>query len=724
MTKLSFIALLSALTTASAAGQKRPDMTPGKMPLYAFCGTGDHLWVAEREPVDSPATVDALFEWLAKTYGVKRMYWRGAQSYLWDKEYKMGKASVRTYDWIEWKRHVYNDLHANEAAVAAARRNGMEIFMYTGLFEHGVQPDVGVIAPYLFEDRFRIEHPEWCMLDRWGERRCPGPLSFAYPEVRAALVKRYVDFVTRYEFDGINFYTYVENLGIRYLDEFGFNEPVVREFAKRFPNVDLRRDKLTDDQRKHWYRCRGVFVTQFLRELHAVLAAKGKKLSVILDANEPDYAQPWWSKPMPGTGMIHMDWQRWVDEGIVDELWAQLAGTGAQRKLLDRLIKKCRGTLVKLTVRAVDPYDPGWAKYVAAGVTPIAVTTWARNGVERLSLEPTSAATLRSEDWRLRVQTLDDVMHGKLKIDAPAVAEMAEDPHVLVRRKAMHALAALEASDQAHVIEGRLFDPESSVRIAAAAALGKARGPDSVARILAALAKDSHFQFKMACRDALIASHDVGAAVAGTSSDAAAVREVCVRALYKMGHAGAQAAVYPALRRMMLDKAEDYRVRFHATEGLLGLRLKLSQAQRRQLAADWMSMLDGDGETEEAVAVQLIAALALGYIPSYLPPIQRRAALDRLLELFREYGDGCKRVDAAYGWRVVGNSIFRFRAHGREAIDALRTQRADKWLAWIAYQVLYVRQWNNIGKFCLVDEAKAVADHDQYAPPFPGWRKW
>ena len=295
---------------------------------------------------------------------------------------------------------------------------------------------------------------------------------------------------------------------------------------------------------------------------------------------------------------------------------------------------------------------------------------------------------------------------------------------MLVRRKAMHALAAMGSSAQVGVIEGRLFDLESSVRIAAASALCKVRGPDSVARIMAALEKDHYFQFKMACVSALIASKDVDAAVAGTGSDVAAVREVCVCALYKMGHAGAQAAAYPALRRVMLDERSDRRVRYYATRWLMGLRLKLSHEQRQQLALDWTSMLDGAGETEESVAVQLQAVEALGYIPSHLTPGQRAESLKRLLGLFREYGGGCKRVDAAYGWRVVGNSIVRFGPHGRKAIEALLTERDDRWLAWIAYEVLYVRQWRNAGKFSLVDETKAISDHNQYAPPFPGWRTW
>ncbi|MBM4087428.1 MAG: hypothetical protein FJ272_21760, partial [Planctomycetes bacterium] len=263
---------------------------PGKQPLYAFCGTGDHLWVRDREPVDSAATIEALVEWLAETYGVTRLYWRGGQDAILDQEYKVGEETPLQYDWARgWKHHLLKDAQINEVAVRAARRRGMEIFLYTGLFEHGVQPDVGIICPYLIEDRLRRERPEWCSTDRWQERRCPGPLSFGYPEVRQALVERYLRHVVEHGYHGLTFYTYVENVGLRYLDEFGFEPPIVEEFSKRCPGVDLRRAALTMEQKQIWRRCRGKFVSDFLRDLHAALAAQGRTLSVILDAKSPDY---------------------------------------------------------------------------------------------------------------------------------------------------------------------------------------------------------------------------------------------------------------------------------------------------------------------------------------------------------------------------------------------------------------------------------------------------
>jgi HEAT repeat protein len=700
----------------AAAGVK------GEMPLHVFCGTGDHLWVRDREPVDSPASIDAMFEWMAKTYGIKRMYWRGGQTHIWDQSYKVGEEAPNSYDWaMGWKHHLYNDLKINEAAVAAAKRNGMEIFLYTGLFEHGVQPDVGIVAPYPFEDRLRMEHPEWCPVDRWGERRSPGPIAFCYPEARKALIDRYVHHVNTYGYDGINFYTYVENLGLRYLDEFGFNQPIVDAFNRHYPDVDLRSATLTLAQKTCWYECRGTFLTQFLRELHAALSVSGKKLSIILDAEEPRYPQPWWGHTIPGTGNTYFDLDTWIDEGLVDEFWVQLGAAASQKAVLDDLLVRCKGKGVKLTFRTPNPYDAGWDPYVEAGVTPVACITWARNGIERLTLDPTSADTLRSPDWRLRAQTLADVAEGRLKIASATLAPLASDSHVLVRRRLMHALAALADSAQIPVLEAALTDSESSVRMAAAGALVAVHGPNSPECVLVALGKNHHFQFKLACIDALSA---VGAdalppILKGLESSTPAVREACVRTLYRLGKSGLHQDVYAPLRGAMLDKHEDSVVRYWAIDGLLGLRLEFSAAQCGRLAEDWMALVD----TEESTTVQLHAAEALSHMPSLIADGQKIAAIAKLTQLLHQYGDDSTRSDAAFGWRVVGNALLAYGAHGRAPLSAALQQRDDAWLAWNAYRVLHVQQ-KRTGDFNLVDEADAIAAHAKFAPPFPGYRPW
>ena len=84
-----------------------------------------------------------------------------------------------------------------------------------------------------------------------------------------------VNYLSRYvmerNFDGIAFLTYAENFSQRYEDEFGYNQPIVDEFRKRY-GVDIRTepfDKLA------WAKLRGEYLTQFMRERDFVCALGG-----------------------------------------------------------------------------------------------------------------------------------------------------------------------------------------------------------------------------------------------------------------------------------------------------------------------------------------------------------------------------------------------------------------------------------------------------------------
>ena len=699
-----------------------------KWPVYAYCGTGDNLWNHKVEPVDSPASIDAMFEWMSQTYKVKKMYWRGEQQEIWRTNYKLGSFDILVDDWTNWCNYLFKDIKINTAAVASAKRHGMEIFIYTGLFEHGIQPDVGVIAPHLFEDTLRIEHPEWCDLDRWGQRRCPGPISFCYPEVRKILVQRYVDNITKYGYDGINFYTYVENTGLTYEDEFGFNQPIVDEFNKRYPGVNLRKDTLTEEQQLHWYKCRGKFVTDFLTELHDKLAPQNKKLSIILDAAEPNYVQSWWSKPVRGTGKIYMDWENWINDGIVDEIWVQLAGVTDQKALLDRLLVKCAGKPVKLTVRSPDPLGSVWEPYVAKGVTPIAVITWEKNGIERVSLDATSLKTLKSLDWKLRAQTLSDIGQGKIAADVNDIASFIDDTNGLVRHRAVKALPVFKNDRAILLLEKSLTDTESSVRIAAADSLIKLQGHQTASQILNALEKDSYFQFKMVCVSALcVAGKDnLPILLKGLGNPNIGMREVFVRALSKLAKPDTNDEIYPVLRRIMLNPEETFSVRCLAISGLTGAYQAISEEKsdirRNQLIKDLTSLVCSNSD----IVVELHAIRALERLSKYMPPPQKKETLDIMAKLFRSYGDGCNRSDASYGWRVVGNAMDGLGSNGTDILESMRAQTEDKWLAWTAYEVLYLAQKStteNSG-FNLVDKKLAIENHEKYAPAFPGWRKW
>jgi hypothetical protein len=338
LTRREFCGSLSAAMLWSCR-QEQASAESKSPQVYAYVTCGDNQWNLDSLPVDSPATVEAIFEFLSKTFRMKRVYWRGEQDRIWLRNYLFRPEDPLYYDWwTDWSRYLVDKVKVNDVAVAAARRHGMQIYIMTDLFDHGAQPDAGGMLPFSPEDHLRIAHPEWCPLDRWGERRATGPLDFCYPEVRQALLSRYLYHATKYDYDGIFFYTYVENWGARYRDEFGFNEPIVKEFKRRH-GVDIRTEPF---DKEAWYRLRGEYLTQFLRELHTALAAKGKKLSMALYSPTPTIRNP-------GTAAMSMSrrraWSIWTGKaGCARELLTNcLSGGGATRRRFWTECLRCAG---------------------------------------------------------------------------------------------------------------------------------------------------------------------------------------------------------------------------------------------------------------------------------------------------------------------------------------------------------------------------------------------
>jgi HEAT repeat protein len=323
----------------------------------------------------------------------------------------------------------------------------------------------------------------------------------------------------------------------------------------------------------------------------------------------------------------------------------------------------------------------------------------------RFALGSVGPEHLKSPDWRLRAQALLDIAEGRLSADGTTVAALAADPHVLVRREALRTLAALVATDQVGVIEAALDDEEPGVHFAAADALAKVNGPQTPGRLLAVLGKRGMAKSRQACLVALqsMLGQAEPALIEGAKAALYPVREVSVRALEKSTSPGSLAALLSALR-----EDEDYRIRFWATRGL---------ARRHQPEAV-QALLAALKDPEPTV--QLGAARALGELAPALSEEEGHGALSALEGFFRQYGDGCTRADAAWGWRAVGNAIATFEPSGKERLEAMRTQEGDKWLAWAAYQVVHVPQVVDMNTCC--EEQEAVEIHRAYAPPFPGQR--
>jgi HEAT repeat protein len=393
-------------------------------------------------------------------------------------------------------------------------------------------------------------------------------------------------------------------------------------------------------------------------------------------------------------GRVEMDYESWIREGIVDEFVVFHNIESFVLKLLE--LKKDK----PISISVLGPATEAEAK---GGVRPT-TDVWASICTGRTTPAPVKAEDLSSRDWTKRAQALMDAAAGALQLDAAAVAKAVEDPNVMVRRQAVRTLAALKAANQVAVIEKALLDREPSVHVAAAAALGPIHGPNSARALVEALRRQGTSPMKKAAIASFKAMRaDVEPVLLeGLKDRSPAVRWVSAQALADSATERSRAALLGALR---MDS--DYRVRFYALQSLRA-------RSETGLAACRLGLADG------STTVQLAAVAGLGALAPGLSKSDARLVLETLLKFFRQYGDGCQRRDAAWGWRVAGNAIAAFGEPGKKELESFRLQRNDEWLAWAAYQVLYVPQPND--EPVLTTEAEAVATHAKFAPPFPGWR--
>ena len=252
------------------------------------------------------------------------------------------------------------DLHLNQVVVTEAHRHGMEVYLWAPLFDYGGPADNGGCKEYpnFGQLNLTVEHPEWMPSDRYGVRQQNGPIELAYPEARKALIDIYLYYIDRDKLDGITFFTYCENYGLRFEDEFGYSQPIVDEYKRCAMASDIRTRR--DFDRHLWHYLRGEYVTQFLRELKAELVKRHKKLGVRLNPREPNMTDRW---NVPAyfltSGRIYMDWEKWVREGIVDQL--DVSGTTPhelQNRTLDNVLQATEGKGIAFAVQANNPDLP------------------------------------------------------------------------------------------------------------------------------------------------------------------------------------------------------------------------------------------------------------------------------------------------------------------------------------------------------------------------------
>jgi uroporphyrinogen-III decarboxylase len=213
------------------------------------------------------------------------------------------------------------NLEANiDASVQGLIRNGIDISRAVVEASHAVGCDIQAylrpaawVRPEPMSDSwcstFFEAHPEWRCRDRNGVEA--PRMSFAVPEVRRHLIDLFTE-VLDAGFDGINI---AYNRGMPLI----LWEDAFCESFQAAHGVDARQ-VAEDDPRL--YELRGDFMTQWMREIRALLDAHPQrqslkrhlKLSAILFATEADNRR------------FGLDAERWVREGLIDQIGIAQAG--------------------------------------------------------------------------------------------------------------------------------------------------------------------------------------------------------------------------------------------------------------------------------------------------------------------------------------------------------------------------------------------------------------
>ena len=693
-----------------------------KKKFIYYTGAGDNLWVLTHHTTDSPETVEELLEWMIKTYKITDIYWRDIAFFL--NNVYVGRETALASDWAKWCRHASLNDRLAKAAVQYAKKNKVNIYLHVGLYEAGVQPNVGVSwNPYMVEHVLRVKNPQWRSVDRWGEMSTPGAISFCYPAARKAWIKLIVDRINKLGYDGVNFYGYVENSGAKYPEQFGFEPPIMEMFKKRYPNINPRTTVPNDEQREYLAHCRGTFLTELLRELRTELKKNNKYLSMQLNENKPERIGTYWNHlPFPVQGDIEADYDTWIKEEIVDNIcFRGEVAPKTTNKTLERFMDKYKDYKVTFSFKTYVPFYSVWNRYIAKGATPAFKNVPSVKNYVRYNA---SSKMLYSNNWLEQAQALRNIRNKKESFKTVYLKKImklaATHNKRAVQREAIYALSENNQQAALPVIEKLLLSDRPSIRMAAVKASAKINNQNTTREIYKALAKNNYFQFKLACLETLQkmkAPDQLNLTVKMLDSKIPAQQELAIRAMKTLFPLTDKNKIIKKLITIMRDKDASFLNRYYASVALVRARVHVNKQDKQLIAKSYLDIIN------QKNANGTVYIKALDFIKSFqqvMTSQQKAQLFARLCNLLESYGDNSTRKDKAYGWRPAGNALLSMYGNkARNKLDAYRVQKKDKFLAWIAYRLLYVRLDNRPKK--LFSEEKAIKMH-QYAPTFPGIR--
>ena len=683
-TTLRFVAMFCGLGSAILNICRAEDVKRNPQTVYFTVGDAQDLLYT---PLESKASIEAVFDVLHERYHTARVWWRGGQDEVWGNQFVLREQNRyywRVWEW--WRDLQYRVVKCNQLAVKAAHARGMELWMAYGLFDNGSGPDVGFTGfPYAAEDKIRVEHPEWAPVNKYGTWHQGGPIEFCYEGARKAMVEYLTKYVVEGDYDGIAFLSYAENYSQRYEDEFGYNQPIVDEFKKRY-GVDIRTQPF---DKVAWCKLRGEYLTQFFREFHESLSKNGKKIAMCVDGKYPYWPCRWGGeKGVRTAGKLWMDVETWAKEGIVDEL-------NLFHPVNDEAIQKgfelCKGTPTQLSTW-------GGSDKIPAGVKQLLTVnydlesgfdTWRVYYGNKIPRQPPEA--LKSPDVYARRRILCAIEKGTQTAPVSEIIPLARDPDLFVKRGALRALGTLKDPAAIPVVEASLLDPENSVRWQAAIVLGQLNASNCVEKVFEAVARtNSTFQFNFHAVGVVLqdlkekgrlTEEHMEFITARTSDPDPKVREVAWIVLRQLLPKRTE-RLGKAVLRALKEDSDPY-----AKE--LALAVLINFEPKPEYVDALYESMSGDNDA----VVQVCACKTLASISRQDSKTLQPKALKAVTAFFRQYGQGCERTDKDWGWRVVGNTLRdAFGADGKEALEQMMHHTEDKRLAELAWRVVYLKQ--------------------------------
>ena len=275
---------------------------------------GDHLMFGENEGrLDTPeALVNRMVQWRDEL-SVNILFWR----YLRTKQEVYFDIAPGYTDFIKKSAP---DITWDEFEVVPrlAHDAGLSPYLYVSLFDEGwplLNEEERKVSYHnsmhkqhvSWQTNFSREHPNFTMINRYGKKRHMGVLCLAYPEVRKQFRTRFCKLLAQSKYDGLFVCLRSQSRPADFADEFGFNKPIQLEFEKRY-GVDIIHE---DFNLQDWRDLLGDYLTIFIRELRNDLNNVGCRLALGVPRGEI---------LGPPMGNTSLQWKKWIEEGIIDEL--------------------------------------------------------------------------------------------------------------------------------------------------------------------------------------------------------------------------------------------------------------------------------------------------------------------------------------------------------------------------------------------------------------------